>query len=220
MRIIAGILCIVLIAGCSEKDNIPSGILDKEQMGAVLWDMMQADQYAGAYLIKDSAKVNIKMETLKLYEQVFRLHNVTRDQFRKSLQFYQDHPDITHVVLDSLAARGGRLKADSYTHPSTTTPAPTVKPVVPGPGVKPPVVPPARPSGTLPNRPAGTLSNKPPATQPNQQGGVRQPNGFLMGKDSTNRLRRKGIQFLPGQHSPGGVRPFLRKDTTRHISMP
>jgi len=31
MRIIAGLICIVLIAGCSEKDNIPSGVLGDGQ---------------------------------------------------------------------------------------------------------------------------------------------------------------------------------------------
>lgn len=211
MRIIAGLLCIVLIAGCSEKDSIPSGVLGKEEMGSIIWDMMQADQYAGSYLIKDSSKVNVKMETLKLYEEVFRLHKVTRDEFRKSFQFYQDHPDITRVLFDSLIARGNRMRSESYSHPSGPTPTvPVVKPAVTVTGLrgKPPGVPPVKPGATLPNRPGGTMSNQP--------GGVRLPNGFLM-KDSM-RLHRRGVQFLPGQHptTPGGARPFQPKDTTRH----
>ncbi|HEY4209683.1 MAG TPA: DUF4296 domain-containing protein [Puia sp.] len=132
MRIIAGLLCIVLIAGCSDKDKVPSGVLDKEKMSGVLWDMMQADQYATTYLIKDSAKVNVKMETLKLYEEVFRLHKVSRDEFRKSFQYYQDHPDITRTMFDSLIARGNRMRSESYTHPSVPMPSvPAVKPVAP-----------------------------------------------------------------------------------------
>jgi len=223
MRIIAGLLCIVLIAGCSEKDSIPSDVMGKEEMGSVLWDMMQADQYATTYLIKDSSKVNVKMETLKLYEEVFRLHKVTREEFRKSFQFYQDHPDITRVLFDTLIARGNRMRSESYTHSPAPTPAvPTVRPAVTvtGPMGKPPVGPPVtpgKPAGTLPNRPAGTMSNKPPGTLPNQPGGIRMPNGFLLRKDSTTRLHRKGIQFLPGQNSvTPKVPPFQAKDTTKH----
>ncbi|HVV04301.1 MAG TPA: DUF4296 domain-containing protein [Puia sp.] len=210
MRVIAGLLCIVLIVGCSEKDSIPSGVLGKEEMGSILWDMMQADQYASSYLIKDTAKVNLKMETLKLYEEVFRLHKTTREEFRKSFQFYQDHPDITRVLFDSLIARGNRMRSESYTHSSAPVPSvPAVKPAVTGPVGKPP--------GTLPNRPAGALSNRPPGVQSSQPGGIRLPNGVLSVKDSM-RWHRKGIPFLPGQHSgtPGAARPFQGKDTTKH----
>ena len=219
MRIIAGLICIVLIVGCSEKDNIPSGILDKEEMGSVLWDMMQADQYASSYLIKDSAKVNVKMETLKLYEEVFRLHKVSREEFRKSFQFYQDHPDITRVLFDSLIARGNRMRSESYSHPSAPTPSvPAVKPAATGPMGRPPgVMPVIPPAGRLPDRPAGTLPNRPPGTLSNQPGVRRLPNGFL-GKDSI-RLHQRGLPFHPGQNSarPGTARPLLQgKDTTRH----
>jgi len=204
MRIIAGLICIVLIVGCSEKDNIPSGILDKEEMGSILWDMMQADQYASSYLIKDSAKVNVKMETLKLYEEVFRLHKVSREEFRRSFQFYQDHPDITRVLFDSLIARGNRMRSESYSHPSAPTPSvPAVKPAATGPMGRPPGVMPV-----IPGKPAGTQTNQP--------GGRRLPNGFL-GKDSM-RLRQRGLPFRPGQNSarPGTARPLQGKDTTRH----
>lgn len=196
MRIVAGLLCMLLIAGCSEKDKIPSNVLDKEQMGAILWDMMQADQYAANYLIKDSAKVNVKMETLKLYEEVFRLHKVTRDEFRKSFQFYQDRPDITRVLFDSLIARGNRQRAESYTHPPAATPVPSV------PVTKPPVAAPGKPGGTFPNRPGGT------PLQPR----------YFPGRDSA-RLRGRGLHFLPGQAPvlPSGAQPFLGRQSGKPV---
>ncbi|MBN8851153.1 MAG: hypothetical protein BGO55_28360 [Sphingobacteriales bacterium 50-39] len=176
MRIIAGLICIVLIAGCSEKDNIPSGVLGKEEMGSIIWDMMQADQYAANYLIKDSARVNVKMETLKLYEEVFRLHKVTREEFRKSFQFYQDHPDITRTMFDSLITRGNRMRSESYTHSSVpTSAASAVRPAVPA----------ARPAVTGPmGRPGGTPLNHPV--------GIKPSNKFPLGKDST-KFHRKGV---------------------------
>src|SRR3954471_5039455 len=110
MRVVAGLflLCVILIAGCSEKDKIPSGVIGKEEMEKVMWDMMLADQYSANYLVKDSAKINVKQETLKLYEEVFRLHHISRDEFSKSYAFYQSRPDIARVLFDSLMARGTR----------------------------------------------------------------------------------------------------------------
>jgi len=178
---------------------------------------MQADQYAAGYLVKDSAKVNVKMETLKLYEEVFRLHKVTREEFRKSFQFYQDHPDITRTLFDSLIARGNRMRSESYTHSSAPTPTPTVpavRPAVTGPMGHPPAMTPGKPTGTLPNRPPGiapnkpaaTLPNRPSGTFPNQPGGMRLPSKLMQGKDSALFLR-KGPKFIPV--------PFQVGDTSR-----
>lgn len=163
MRIAAGLLCIFLLyAGCSEKDKIPSGVIGREEMEKILWDMMLADQYAANYIIKDSAKVNVKMETLKLYEEVFRLHKVSRDEFRKSFQFYQERPDITRVMFDSLLARGNRARMENYTRPPQATP---------------PVVPPAKPPATLPNRPAVNPPGN-PGSKPNKGLNPNRPSHF------------------------------------------
>ena len=163
MRIAAGLLCIFLLyAGCSEKDKIPSGVIGREEMEKILWDMMLADQYAANYIIKDSAKVNVKMETLKLYEEVFRLHKVSRDEFRKSFQFYQERPDITRVIFDSLLARGNRARMENYTRPPQATP---------------PVVPPAKPPATLPNRPAVNPPGN-PGSKPNKGLNPNRPSHF------------------------------------------
>jgi hypothetical protein len=176
MRIVAGVLCILLIAaGCSEKDKIPSGVIGKDEMEKIIWDMMLADQYSANYLIKDSARVNVKMETLKLYETVFRLHKVTRDEFRKSFEFYQGRPDITRTMFDSLLAKGNRARMENYSRPPSIPPViPAVKPAdsavrartvvtpasrQPGkPGVTTPIT---RPPVTFPNRPSVNPSGRP-----------------------------------------------------------
>ena len=133
--IFAGLLGILLFtaAGCSDKNNIPSGILSQEKMEGVLWDMIQADQYSilylakdSAHMSKDSAKTNTKMETLRLYEQVFRLHQVSREEFRKSYQYYLDHPALNQVLFDSLTAKGVRLRTESYSRPAPFRPIPQV----------------------------------------------------------------------------------------------
>jgi len=133
-RIRVGWMIIVLmITGCSDKDSLPAGVLSKEDMQNVLWDMIQADQYSAAYLAKDSAHINIRLESMRLYDQVFQLHHISREEFNKSYKYYLAHPELTQTLLDSMQAMGNRLRAENYnrstarpvsTPPVTTVPAP------------------------------------------------------------------------------------------------
>lgn len=142
-KAIAGLLTFFALTfvACSDKNSIPSGVLPKDKMEGVLWDMILADQYA-AYLAKDSAHLDLKLARLRLYEQVFRLHDITRDKFRKSYQFYISHPEITQGLFDSVVNRGNLLKTESYSHPPlkpavTTPPAPAAVPLKPSPTIAP-----------------------------------------------------------------------------------
>jgi uncharacterized protein DUF4296 len=174
MRIGACLLLFILAVGCASKDKVPSDIIPQDKMEKILWDMIQADQYAALYLAKDSARINVKMETLKLYQQVFTLHKVSRDEFRESFQYYLGRPDLTRPVFDSLLAQGNRLRADSYRNPTPVSPTPSVTPVipktiVPGPMSRPvgngkgtkqtrmPITTPIKPGPTLPVKVPGPV---------------------------------------------------------------
>lgn len=144
---IAGHLAIVclIFAACGDKNSVPSGVLPREKMEKVIWDMVMADQYA-SYLAKDSAHLDIKAERLRLYEQVFRLHDISRDKFRKSYAYYMDHPELNQVLFDSLTDLGGRLRSEAYRHP-------WVKPFVAPPPASPAVMPgTTHPAVSLPHR--------------------------------------------------------------------
>jgi Domain of unknown function (DUF4296) len=153
-KAIAGLLAIfcLIAAGCSDNKSVPSGILPREKMENVLWDMIQADQYASV-LERDSAAhiADLKAERLRLYDQVFRLHDVSRDKFRKSYQYYSDHPELSQDLFDSLLVRGNKLRSEQYAHPA---PRPSGKP--PTNPLSPPF---KRPPAVLP-------ANRPPDIQP------------------------------------------------------
>jgi hypothetical protein len=105
-------------------------------MQKVLWDMIQADQYSG-YLAKDSAHINLKLEDLRLYEQVFQLHHISREKFTRSYKYYMTRPDLTQVLLDSMVAMGNRERAGYYsrtvTRPVLSTPPSAPLPAAPSP---------------------------------------------------------------------------------------
>lgn len=104
----------LLLAGCGNKAKIPDDVIPRKEMESVLWDMILADRYAAQYIMKDSAKLDTKKETFKVYDQVFQVHKITRDQFIKSYKFYLGRPDISKVMFDSLASRGNRNREESF----------------------------------------------------------------------------------------------------------
>lgn len=111
------------LMACENRDKIPNGILPKKEMQNILWDMIQADQFSKQFVLKDSAKRNVKQETTQLYDEVFQIHHISKDAFTKSYQFYTSRPDLLKIIFDSLAAQGNRSQQDLYKQP-TISPKP------------------------------------------------------------------------------------------------
>ena len=164
-RVILGCLAIMMLAavGCADKQSVPSGILPLNKMQVVMWDMEQADQYAALAVAKDSvakdsvakgstakdstskdpaahfAPFDVKAETLKLYEEVFRLHDISREEFSKSYRYYLAHPELNQMLFDSLISLGSRLRTESYSRPNYYNRTPPVIPPRPAAGVPSPL---------------------------------------------------------------------------------
>jgi hypothetical protein len=155
MVVLMVIVCCIAGIGCSDKNSVPRGILSRDKMEQVMWDMAQADQYAALYLAKDSPRIDRKAETLRLYAEVFRLHEVTPEEFRKSYHYYLDHPELNQLLFDSVIARGVRARSEMYDRPNSQYRPPmapaNIRPGVVRPGVVNPGV--VKPGATVPGRP-------------------------------------------------------------------
>lgn len=90
-----------IIPACIQKNKVPKNILDQQGMTRVMWDLIKADEFAYNTAMKDSS-FNKMQESVKLYEQVFRIHGTSKEKFEESLAFYQNRPDLLKVVMDSL----------------------------------------------------------------------------------------------------------------------
>ena len=125
------------LVSCTDKDRIPAGVLPKEKMQKVLWDMIEAERYRETF-VKDSS-LDLKAETFKLYAQVFEIHKISKDEFIKSYKFYMSRPDIARDMFDSLATQANRRREEIYNpkpldtarvqQPATTTPVDSAKKV-------------------------------------------------------------------------------------------
>ena len=79
-----------------------------------MWDLMQADAMAEYYAAKDSALSDLTKH-VNNYQNVLALHKISKEDFKRSLSYYQVHPSKLKVILDSLQAFTER------TQPSDTT---------------------------------------------------------------------------------------------------
>jgi Domain of unknown function (DUF4296) len=113
-------LLLVLVA-CSKNERTPD-ILAEEKMRAIMQDLIRADEYVADFVLKDSTK-HKKQESIRLYEEVFRIHRVTGAQFRKSLDYYTSRPDRFQPIVDSLMVRKTEFIAPTI-HPVAQDTAP------------------------------------------------------------------------------------------------
>ena len=120
MRFFVGLFFLFLIFSCSHKTREKS-ILSENKMKEVMWDMIRADQYVSGYLVRDSTK-NKKDESVKLYEEIFHIHGITKEQFKKSLDYYSAQPDRLKPILDSLGKRQNAFSSPSG-YPTPPEPA-------------------------------------------------------------------------------------------------
>ena len=97
------ILAVVLLAGCSNKSDIPSGIIPPDKMQLVLWDLMRADQYLGTYVFNRDTALNRVAESLKYYQRIFKFHDITKEQFDQSFTFYRARPILFKAIMDSIS---------------------------------------------------------------------------------------------------------------------
>lgn len=105
-----GVFCTILlfcILGCSNNRRKFSGILPKEKMQAVLWDIIGADVFTEQFIKKDSLKTP-SIENMQLQNKIFAIHKITKVDFYKSYDYYTAHADQMRIILDSITAKAER----------------------------------------------------------------------------------------------------------------
>lgn len=102
MRNIIKLFCGCLITSMGCRSAVPAeGLLVPDSMKVIMWDMMKADELYLRISAKDTTAARRK-ENIRLYEQVFAVHKITKKQFDSSYHFYATHPDQFKLLLDSL----------------------------------------------------------------------------------------------------------------------
>lgn len=126
---LALVLLVFSLPACTSDKDIPKDVLSPEKMKPILWDMIRMDELVSGFIAKDSSK-KLNEESVKLYEQVFALHKISKDQFFRSFRFYQSHPEIARPLFDSLSSWANAKRAEVYKPgaplPTERSPADTI----------------------------------------------------------------------------------------------
>ena len=122
MRIIFLLSGLVLINSCSSKNKVPADVLNPDKMRAVLWDVIKADVFTAEFIKKDSSK-NAGAENLKLQQQIFAIHKISKADFYRSYDYYKANTEIFKKIMDSMVVRAEK---DRY-QKTTTAPLTPVK---------------------------------------------------------------------------------------------
>lgn len=112
-----------MLFSCGAKEKLPAGVLQPAKMQAVLWDVIRADVFTNEFIKKDSTK-NAVAENLKLQQQAFAIHKVSREDFYESYDYYKAHSAAFKKIMDSMVLKAER---DRYSKPQTTAPLTTVE---------------------------------------------------------------------------------------------
>ncbi len=112
MRIFSVFILLLAFASCSSDNNIPKNVIPVEKMKFIMWDMMRAGELAATQYTKDSS--NLKLKTTELFEQVFKIHSIDKNKFYSSYHFYEEHPNMNKILLDSLSAYATRQRLELY----------------------------------------------------------------------------------------------------------
>ncbi len=102
-NLIVIISSIIIVISCSDKNNIPEGVLSSKKMQAVLTDILIADVLNNERILKDTS-LKLPAENASYFLRIFQLHNTTRNEFSRSYNFYLKRPDLLKVITDSVSA--------------------------------------------------------------------------------------------------------------------
>lgn len=109
MKISTLLMGLILMGSCGNNDQAPAGLLKPEKMQAVLWDVIKADAFTTEFIKKDSSK-NAVAENLKLQQEIFAIHKITKADFYTSYDYYKTNTVEFKKIIDSMVSQADRKK--------------------------------------------------------------------------------------------------------------
>jgi hypothetical protein len=105
----------VFLLSCTTKSKEPTGILKPDKMQAVLWDVLRAQAFTVEFIKKDTTKNDVE-ENLKLQQEIFAIHRISKEEFYRSFEYYKTNSGPMKAIMDTIMNRADRIK-DTKTAP-------------------------------------------------------------------------------------------------------
>jgi hypothetical protein len=116
MRIVLLAFFALFLFACKGK-QASKNVLPVSSMKLVLWDILKADEWYIQTAIRDTLHKRVN-ENFQIYEQVYKIHHISKEQFYSSYKYYETHPDQFKTLIDSVIAVGDRDKVFEKSGPA------------------------------------------------------------------------------------------------------
>jgi hypothetical protein len=126
MRKLLPILLFTLVLSCKQESNPPNNVIGKAGMQELMWDLLRADAFITGFGGKGDTTFNQLKESVMIYREVFAIHKTDKEEFKKSLDWYQKHPEVMKIILDTLQSRQKRVMEDR-SKPTSKFPPDSIK---------------------------------------------------------------------------------------------
>jgi hypothetical protein len=111
MRQFFYVLCFLFVVACTATND---NILPEKKMRVVLWDIIKADAYMQEVFARDTTMRDAAIKNAAMQYQIFRLHQVTKEQFYNSYNFYKADERLYKALMDSITATTSTERYQQY----------------------------------------------------------------------------------------------------------
>jgi hypothetical protein len=106
------ILILSVLVACKRKEVMQKEVLGLKKMKIVMYDLILAES------LQEIRPVDYPLGDISLRDHVLKSHGLNKTSFQKSLDYYQQHPQLYKQLADSLAAYSSTQTAHILQEPA------------------------------------------------------------------------------------------------------
>jgi Domain of unknown function (DUF4296) len=99
------IFLMTFFLSCSNDRKVPAGILSKQKMEAMMWDMIRSGEFLSSYVFSRDTSIDKEIKSLEWFKEIYKIHHVSEAEFKKSYDYYRAHPVLMKELMDSLGKK-------------------------------------------------------------------------------------------------------------------
>ena len=109
-NIIVAFAYVLLLQSCSRKEeSVPEEIISPDSMVVIMVDVHLAEAAANVNRINDSQRFSAG----ELYPLIFKTHHIDSATFRKSFDYYLNHPDKFNRIYEQVIAELSKQESET-----------------------------------------------------------------------------------------------------------
>lgn len=101
-RIVLFYLLVSIFFSCKKKEVLPDGLLPKDKFESVMKDILIVD---AAVVNKGEVKDVDSLLADTLYSKVLNKYDIKKEDFNRTLLYYEKNPTLLNEVMDSILAK-------------------------------------------------------------------------------------------------------------------